>query len=85
MQVYKIKQKNSDLFVKGTAYYNSLDKEGRIFTKLSRLRSFITTCLRIPGRDLGNWEIVVYTLQVDNIKELHEVVKPEKIVELLKR
>jgi hypothetical protein len=36
------------------------------------------------ARDIEDWDIVEFELNVRHIKQIHEVVKPEKIVELLK-
>lgn len=87
MIVYRIKQKFSDLYVKGTPYYTSYDNNGRIFSKLSQVRSFLTLSLKIPRRqnELSEWVIVSYQLEVDQVCEVHEIVKPEKIVEMLKQ
>jgi hypothetical protein len=42
--------------------------------------------LKNPRRasDIEHWEIIEYELSVRDIKQIHEVVKPEKIIELLK-
>jgi hypothetical protein len=87
MIVYKIRYKLlSNTYLSGTPYYNKYDSNGRIFTKLGHLRSFITSVLKNPRRasDIEHWEIIEYELSVRDIKQIHEVVKPEKIIELLK-
>jgi len=85
--VYKIKQKNSELYLKGTPYYPSYDDKGRIFSKLSQVRSFLTLSLKIPRRrdEVTNWNIISYRLEVDQVCDVHEIVKSEKILEMLKQ
>ncbi len=87
MIVYRIKQKNSELYLKGTPYYPSYDDKGRIFSKLSQVRAFLTLSLKIPRRrdDVSNWILISYRLEVDQVCEVHEIVKPEKIIEMLKQ
>lgn len=87
MIVYKIKQKNSELYLKGTPYYPSYDDKGRIFSKLSQVRSFLTLSLKIPRRrdEVTNWNIISYRLEVDQVCDVHEIVKSEKILEMLKQ
>ena len=87
MIVYRIKQKSSELYLKGTPLYPDYDNKGRIFSKLSQVRSFLTLSLKIPRRrdELSNWIIVSYRLQVDQVCEVHEIVKAEKILEILKQ
>jgi hypothetical protein len=87
MIVYKIRYKLiPDTYLSGTPSYHKYDSNGRIFAKLGHLRSFITSVLKMPYRacDIEQWEIVEFELNVRHIKQIHEVVKPEKIVEMLK-
>jgi len=87
MIVYKIKYKIlPDTYLSGTPASHKYDSHGRIFSKLGHLRSFITSTLKNPHRvnDISDWEIVEFELNVRYIKQVHEIVKPEKIVELLK-
>lgn len=86
MVVYRIKQKNSDLYVKGTPLYTSYDSTGRLFATVGRVRAFITQSLKMPNRriSVADWEIVAYRLEVDNIQQVHEIIKPEKLVQMLK-
>lgn len=90
MIYYKIRKKDDPtLFVKGTPVYHSYDKTGRIFQSLGALRTFLTGVMNSHyesrRENLGDWEIVELELVVNGVKDLHEVVKPEKIVQLLKR
>lgn len=85
---YKLRKKDDpEQYVKGTPVYLSYDKSGRVFQKLGHLRSFLTTCMnsRVRGRDVTQWEVVELEMIEREVKDVVDVVKPEKIVELLKR
>lgn len=84
---YKLRKKDSpDQYVKGTPAYYSYDQSGRIFQKLGQLRSFLTTCMNgYRGQDITEWEVVELEMVEREVKQIVDVVKPEKIVELLKR
>jgi len=85
---YKIRRKSEpDQYVKGTPVYHSYDKSGRVFQSLGSLRTFITGIMSSEYRrgKLEDWQVVSYTMQVQDIQEIHEVVKPEKLVQLLKQ
>lgn len=75
------------MFLKGTPVYHSYDKKGRIFTSLGNLRSFLTSVMNNEYRrsDISDWQIVELEMRVRDTKELHEVIRPEKIVALLKQ
>ena len=84
---YKIQLKDRpEFFLKGTPVYHSFDKSGRIFQGLGPLRTFLTNIMNNEYRrhELNNWQIVEIDMVVSGTLELHEVVKPEKIVKLLK-
>lgn len=85
--LYKIQSKSKpDMFLKGTPYYHSYDKTGRIFSSLRALRTFLTTVMNTRrSADLDDWKIVELEMTVKDIREVHEVIKPEKLVTLLKR
>jgi hypothetical protein len=88
---YKIRHKETGLFVKGTPHYLSYDGTGRIFQKMGRLRAFLTGVMNCQyGRysrhvDLGEWEIVELEMVVKDTKEVIDVVDSKKIVEILAR
>ena len=87
MTIYYIRSKRDPTqFIKGTPTYHKWQKTGRSFT-LGTLRSFITAVLKNEyyRKFIGDWEIVESEIQITNIKELHDIVKPEKIMELLKK
>ncbi len=74
------------MYVKGTPVYHSYDKSGRIFQGLGPLRTFLTTIMNDEYRrsKLNDWQIVEIEMRVSDILELHEVVKAEKLIQLLK-
>ncbi len=83
---YKIRHRITGLYSKGTAYNQWSDK-GKTFDTIGKLRSFITRCLNddYMQKHLVNFEIVEFEFKPINVKQLHDIVKPEKIMELLKR
>lgn len=88
MIYYKIRKKGTESFLKGTPAYHSFAKEGRVFQTLGGLRAFLTVLMKPSNTrqlHLSEIEIVEYELVESAVKELHLVVKPEKIIELLKR
>lgn len=85
MIIYKIRNKNDiSKFVQGTPAYYAYNKTGRIFQTLGQLRSFLTTCMRY-NQSFSEWEIIEFRLAEHAIKGVHEVIKPEKMIELLKQ
>ena len=87
MIYYKIQLKGTGTFLKGTPSYYSFKKDGRVFQTLGSLRTFITGAIKNnrTSQQLGNWQIVEYQLAVHAVKDIHEVIKPEKLIELLKK
>lgn len=87
MKYYKIQSiANPEMYLKGTPVYHSYDKEGRLFSSIGKLRTFLTNVMNNEYRrgELKNWRIVEYEMRVTDIKELLEVIKPEKTMKLLK-
>lgn len=85
---YKLKSKsNPDMYVKGTPVYHNYDKNGRVFQSMGALRTFITNVMNNTYRnnDVTDWQVVEYEMQVRDIREVHEIIKPEKLVKLLKK
>lgn len=74
------------MYVKGTPVYHGYDKNGRVFQSMGALRSFITNVMNNTYRnnDVTDWQVVEYEMQVRDIREVHEIIKPEKLVKLLK-
>lgn len=86
MLYYKIRdKKNTEYFVTGTPGRFSYNKTGRIF-KLGQLRLFLTNIMKydFQRRDLGNWEIVELEMNIKDVKEIHDIVKPERLMQILK-
>lgn len=88
MIVYKIRNRNNpELFLTGTPTYANWDKTGRMFQTIGKLRTFLTNTLKVqkPGKNIGEWDIVEYELAEVSIKGVHEMIKPEKIMEILRK
>ena len=95
MIYYKIRKKDDpDMFVKGTPYYLSYDKTGRIFQSLGNLRSFLTGVMNADSRDnrygdkdnrnrIADWEVVELEMVVKEVKGVHEVISAKKLKEIL--
>lgn len=86
MIYYKIRKKSDpELFVRGTPMYHKFDNTGRIFQKLGHLRTFLTGVMGHPYKeiDISDWEIVELEMVVKEVKNVHEVLTPKKIKELL--
>lgn len=75
------------MFVKGTPYYLSHDKTGRIFQTLGKLRTFLTSVMNADARmersRMSDWEIVELEMIVKEVKGVHEVITAKKLKELL--
>lgn len=93
---YKIRHKDDpEKFVKGTPYYLSYDKTGRIFQSLGNLRSFLTSVMnadnRYSKRDethinrIADWEVVELEMVVKEVKGVHEVITAKKLKDLIMR
>lgn len=84
---YKVRKRGEwpEQFSKGTMYYQWSTK-GKTFDTIGKLRSYITRCMNdsYMSKFLGDFEVVEYEVQAVAVKELSEIVKPEKIMELLK-
>lgn len=85
--MYKIQQKSTGMFIKGTPTYWRSDKNGRVFSSLGNLRSFITCTMNsaYTKPDYSDWNVVEFEMVVKDVKPLHEIVKPEKIIKLLQQ
>ena len=87
--MYRIRNKEDHTkFVIGTPGYNSYDSIGRIFPTIGKLRAFISGCLNGTSgksRKVHEWEIVEVELVDKQGNGIHEITKPEKLVELLKK
>lgn len=84
---YKVRRKGSNPpeYSKGTMY-RQWSTKGKTFDTLGKLRSFLTRCIHdeYMAKTMHEFEIVELEVRVHSVKEVHEIVKPEKIMELLK-
>ena len=87
--MYKIRKRdNPELFVKGTPYYQTYDKEGRIFTTLGKLRTFLTNVMSADDRSdrngrISDWEVVELEMIVKEVKGIHEVITAKTLKKIL--
>lgn len=91
---YKIRHKKTGLYSKGGTYANSAgnnsfwNKSGKTWDKLGTLRSHITSHLATSyssGTDMSDWEVIEFKCVPTNVQSIHEVVRPEKLIQLLKQ
>ena len=90
MIFYKIRSKSTGKFRMkgGEPHWN---KTGKTFETLGRLRQMISNCMtynshkRGPQNDFSDWEIIEYEVIEKDVKGVHEIIKPEKVMELLKK
>lgn len=90
MIYYKIRRKSNPAeFLKGTPGSFRYDKTGRIFSTQGQLRTFITGVLNnysdYARRDMSDWQVVELKMQVQDVKELVDVMDPKKVWDMLKR
>jgi hypothetical protein len=71
----------------GTMYNQWRPEKGKTFDTIGKLRSYLTRCMRddYMRKFLGDFEIVEFQVQQVAVKELVDIVKPEKVMELLKQ
>lgn len=84
---YKIRsKKNPELFRKADGSWNT---SGKVYDTLGKLRATITNNLNsyseYTREKVQDWEIVEFEVVVKEVKQLHEIIKPERLVDLLKR
>lgn len=83
--IYRVQNKdNPDLYHKG-GIYDRWSKKGKVWTSIGQLRSFLTTAIKSGSNDVAKYRIVEYTISVAKILEPHEIIRPEKIVDLLRK
>ena len=89
---FKIRHKKTGRYSKGGAYVNAtgdnslwVEKGGKTWDTLGKLRAHITSHMdRYSGStDMSDWQVIEYKSVPTNVKDIHEVVKPEKLVKLL--
>lgn len=80
---YKLQLKDHpELYIAGTPTYNKCNKDGRLFKGLGPLRTFITMAIK-TNKNVSAWQVVEVEISVKSTKEVYEIVKPEKLIELL--
>jgi hypothetical protein len=95
---YKIRHKKTQRWSKGGIYVNGAgdnsywtDKEngGKTWDTLGKLRAHITAHLRLHsgGRatDMSDWQVVECKCVTVDIKNINDVITPDKIIQLLKQ
>ena len=80
---YKVtRHSRADIYHNG-GYIDIWNPKGKVWTSLGALRSFLTSAIRRQV-DMTDWRIVEYVVTVKAVRSVPELVKPERIVELLK-
>ena len=84
---YKIRKKSDpELYRKSDGSWN---KSGKVYDTLGKLRATITMNMNsysdYAREKVKDWEIVEFEVRVKEVKQLHEIVKPEKVWDLLKK
>ncbi len=84
---YKIRKKSDpEMFRKADGSWN---KSGKVYDTLGKLRATITNNMNsyseYAREKVRDWEIVEFEVRVKEVKQLHEIVKPEKVWDLLKK
>ena len=86
--MYYIRSKsNPELMIRGTPTYHCFGKsDARLFPSIGKLRAFISSVLKNEYRRSGicDWEIIEAELITKDVKQVHEIVKADKLIELLK-
>ena len=85
--VYKIRNKTTGLYSRGTSLsYNDWSKLGKTWMTLGQLRSYITLQISNGIRivEFPDWEVVEFDLTEGSSKPVHDVIRPERLLDLLK-
>lgn len=85
MLYYKIRKKSHpELFRKADGTWN---KSGKVYDTLGKLRTIITLTMNNSygsvREQVDDWEIVEFEVIEKEVKQVHEIIKPERLVELL--
>lgn len=86
MIYYKIRsKKNPDMFRKADGTWNT---SGKVYDTLGKLRSVITSHINSHSdyhrQKIADWEIVEYEVQVKDVKQLHEVITAQRMMDYIK-
>ena len=84
---YKIRKKsNPELFRLADGRWN---RSGKVYDTLGKLRAAITNKMNSyydsVREEVQDWEFVEYEVRVKEVRQLIDVVKPEKVWEMLKK
>lgn len=84
---YKIRKKSDpELYRKSDGSWN---KSGKVYDTLGKLRAVITNKMNSYSdrsrEEVHDWEFVEYEVRVKEVRQLIDVVKPEKVWNLLKK
>ena len=84
---YKIRKKsNPEYFRKADGSWN---KSGKVYDTLGKLRAAITNKMNSHSEysraEIQDWEIVEFEVQVKEVKQLIDIIKPERVWNLLKK
>ena len=84
---YKIRKKsNPTLFRKADGSWN---KSGKVYDTLGKLRAAITNKMNsyheYSRAEIQDWEIVEFEVTVKEVRQLIDIVKPERVWNLLKK
>ena len=84
---YKIRKKSDpELFRKADGTWNN---SGKVYDTLGKLRAVITNRMNSTSdyhrQQIHDWEFVEYEVTVKEVKQLIDVVKPERVWDLLKK
>ena len=87
MIYYKIRKKSDpEMFRKADGTWN---KSGKVYDTLGKLRATITNNMNsyseYTREKVRDWEIVEYEVRVREVKQLIDIIKPEKVWDLLKK
>lgn len=86
--MYKIRYKdNPTQYITGTPYYQSSNKDGRIFPTLGKLRTFLTGVMKVDAdgdrNRVANWEVIELEMVEKDVKDIHEIITAKKLKELI--
>ena len=93
IKYYTIRNRHTGQYIKGTPGYHDWSAEPRVFPSIGRLRGFITSVISLNKTrrerwpqlcaDVSAWVVEEMVLTPVGTQELHQVVAPKKMMELL--
>lgn len=83
---YKIRsKKNPEMFRMSNGSWNG---SGKVYDTLGKLRSLITMKINSYSQhsrqEIADWEIVEYEVQIKEVKQVHEVITSQRMMDYLK-